>query len=93
MRRSVAGIGEAASGPKWQLLGGVMSVFIILAITLAGPKIGVVSTTALLVAAQFSLAAVIDRFGWFGIERVPISWARVVGITLLAVGTALTLRR
>jgi transporter family-2 protein len=93
MRRSVAGIGEAASGPKWQLLGGVMSVFIILAITLAGPKIGVVSTTALLVAAQFSLAAVIDRFGWFGIERVPISWARAVGITLLAVGTPLTLRR
>ena len=28
-RRSLDSIGEAVAGPKWQLLGGVMSVFII----------------------------------------------------------------
>jgi transporter family-2 protein len=92
-RRSVAGIGDAVSGPKWQLLGGVMSVFIVLAITVAGPRIGVVSTTAFLIAAQFSLAAVIDRYGLFGIERVPVTWYRALGIALLVLGAALTLRR
>jgi transporter family-2 protein len=92
-RRSLAGIGDAASGPKWQLLGGVMSVFIILAITVTGPRIGVVATTALIIAAQFALAALIDRFGWLGVEPVPVSWPRVLGIALLAVGAALTLRR
>ena len=92
-RRSLAGIGEAVESPKWMLLGGVMSAFIILAITVAGPRIGVVATTAFLIAAQFALAAVIDRYGWFGIERVAFSWPRVVGIGLLVVGAALTLRR
>jgi len=93
VRRSLGGISEAAAGPKWQLLGGVMGVFIVFAITFAGPRIGVVTTTALLIAAQFGLAAVIDRYGWFGVERVSITWTRAAGIVLLAVGAALTLRR
>jgi len=92
-RRSLAGVGDAVGGPKWQLLGGVMSVFIVLAITVAGPRIGVVSTTAFLIAAQFGLAALIDRYGWLGVEPVTVTWARVLGILLLVVGAALTLRR
>jgi bacterial/archaeal transporter family-2 protein len=92
-RRSLAGIGDAVGSPKWMLLGGVMSALIILAITVAGPRIGVVATTAFLIAAQFALAAVIDRYGWFGVERIGFSWLRVLGIGLLVVGAALTLRR
>ena len=75
------------------LLGGVASAFIVLSITVAGPRIGVVATTGILIAAQFALAALIDRFGWFGVERVALSWSRVTGLVLLAVGAALTLRR
>ena len=92
-RRSLGGVGDAVTGPKWQLLGGVMSVFIVLAITVAGPRIGVVATTAFLIAAQFGLATAIDRYGWFGVERVAVGWTRVLGIGLLVVGAALTLRR
>jgi bacterial/archaeal transporter family-2 protein len=92
-RRSVGGVGEALGAPKWMLLGGAMSALIILAITVAGPRIGIVATTAVLIAAQFSLATVIDRYGWFGVERIAVSWQRVLGIGLLFVGAALTLRR
>jgi len=92
-RRSLSGIGEAFGSPKWMLLGGVMSALIILAITVAGPRIGIVATTAVLIAAQFTLATVIDRNGWFGIERIAVSWPRLLGIALLFVGAALTLRR
>jgi bacterial/archaeal transporter family-2 protein len=92
-RQSVAGLVDAVSGPKWQLLGGLMSILIILSITIAGPRIGVVATTAVLIAAQFGLAAIIDRFGWFGVEQVALSWPRVLGLALLVVGAALTLRR
>jgi transporter family-2 protein len=93
VRRSVGGVTEAVGGPKWQLLGGVMGVFIVFAITVAGPRIGVVATTAFLIAAQFGLATAIDRYGWFGVERVALTWPRVLGISLLVVGAALTLRR
>ncbi len=92
-RRSLAGIGDAFGAPKWMLLGGAMSALIILAITIAGPRIGIVATTSVLIAAQFSLATVIDRYGWFGVERIAVSWPRVIGLALLAVGAALTLRR
>ena len=70
-----------------------MGVFIVFAITVAGPRIGVVATTAFLIAAQFGLATAIDRYGWFGVERVALTWPRVLGIGLLVVGAALTLRR
>ena len=92
-RRSLGGVGDAVAGPKWQLLGGAMSILIILSITIAGPRIGVVATTAVLIAAQFALAAVIDRYGWFGVDRVALTWPRVLGLGLLIVGAALTLRR
>jgi bacterial/archaeal transporter family-2 protein len=92
-RRSLAGVGEALGSPKWMLLGGVMSALIILAITVAGPRIGIVATTAVLIAAQFTLATVIDRQGWFGVERISVEWTRLLGIGLLFVGAALTLRR
>ena len=92
-RRSLSGVSEAVAGPKWQLLGGAMSVFIVLAITVAGPRIGIVATTAFLIAAQFGLATAIDRFGWFGVEQVAITWPRLLGIGLLVIGAALTLRR
>jgi transporter family-2 protein len=93
VRRSFGGVGDAFGAPKWMLLGGVMSALIILAITVAGPRIGIVATTAVLIAAQFTLAAVIDRYGWFGVDRIAVNWTRVLGIALLFVGAALTLRR
>ncbi|HXH81936.1 MAG TPA: DMT family transporter [Candidatus Tectomicrobia bacterium] len=93
LRRSLGGIADAAGAPKWQLLGGVMGVLIVLAITVAGPRIGVVATTGFLIAAQFALASLIDRFGWFGVERVAVTWPRLLGIGLLAAGALLTLRR
>jgi bacterial/archaeal transporter family-2 protein len=92
-RRSLAGVGDALGSPKWMLLGGVMSALIILAITVAGPRIGIVATTAVLIAAQFTLATVIDRYGWFGVERIAVSWPRILGVALLFAGAALTLRR
>jgi bacterial/archaeal transporter family-2 protein len=92
-RRSLVGVGDALGSPKWMLLGGVMSALIILAITVAGPRIGIVATTAVLIAAQFTLATIIDRQGWFGVERIAVQWPRLLGIVLLFVGAALTLRR
>jgi transporter family-2 protein len=92
-RRSLGGLREGFTGPKWMLLGGVLSVVIVLAITVAGPRIGIVATTAFLIVGQFTLATVIDRFGWFGIQAVPLQWTRVLGLALLAVGAALTLKR
>ena len=92
-RRSLGGLGAGFSGPKWMLLGGLMSAVIVLSITVAGPRIGVVATTSLLIAGQFVLATAIDRFGWFGAEQVALGWPRLLGLALLAAGAVLTLKR
>jgi transporter family-2 protein len=92
-RRSLDGVREGFAAPKWMLLGGLMSVVIVLSITVAGPHIGIVATTAFLIVGQFGLATAIDRFGWFGFQQVPLGWPRLLGLGLLAVGAALTLKR
>ena len=92
-RRSLDGLRAGFAGPRWMLLGGLMSVVIVLAITVAGPRIGIVATTAFLIVGQFSLATMIDRFGWFGVVQVPLAWPRVLGLIFLAAGAALTLKR
>ena len=91
--RSFAGLRAAAHEPAWLWIGGVMSIFIILAVTIGPPRIGVTATVAVVIAGNLVSAAIIDRFGLFGVERVGLGWPRVLGFVLLALGAALTLRR
>jgi transporter family-2 protein len=91
--RSFAGLRAAAHEPAWLWIGGVMSVFIIFAVTIGPPRIGVTATVAVVIAGNLVSAAIIDRFGLFGVERVGLGWPRVLGFVLLALGAALTLRR
>jgi transporter family-2 protein len=70
-----------------------MGVLIVLTITFAGSRLGVAATVGILIAGQLAMGALIDRFGFFGVEKVAISWPRLLGIALLAAGAALTLRR
>jgi uncharacterized membrane protein YdcZ (DUF606 family) len=39
------------------------------------------------------MGAVIDRSGLFGLDQIPLTWPRVLGILLLAVGAGLSLYR
>jgi transporter family-2 protein len=48
---------------------------------------------AVFLVGQFAAAAIVDRYGLFGLDRIAVSWPRVVGLMLLAVGAALTLKR
>jgi bacterial/archaeal transporter family-2 protein len=90
------GLGEltaAARQPVWLWSGALMSMIIVLAVTVAGSRIGVIATVSVLLAGQFAAGAAIDRHGLLGAERIGIGWWRVVGIVLLGIGAALTLRR
>jgi transporter family-2 protein len=92
-RGSLAGFSEALRAPKWLWVGALMGAFIVLTITIAAPRIGIVAVTALLIAGQLGTAAAIDRYGLFGVDRIVLAWPRVAGIALLVLGAALTLKR
>jgi transporter family-2 protein len=91
--RSFAGVREAAQQPAWLWIGGLMSVYIVLAITIATPRIGVASTIGLVIAGNLVMAAAIDRWGLLAQDQIPITWQRLLGLALLAAGSALTLTR
>jgi transporter family-2 protein len=93
VRQGLGGIAEAARQPVWLWTGAAMGLLIVLTITFAGSRIGVAATVAIMIAGQLAMGAVIDRFGLFGVDRVTLQWPRVLGIGLLAVGAALTLKR
>ncbi len=92
-RQSVAGIGEGFRVPPWLWLAGVMSALIVFAVALAPPRIGTTTTIGLIIAGNLVMAAVIDRYGLFGLEQIGLSPVRVLGIALLALGAGLTLYR
>ena len=93
VRQGLGGMADAARQPVWLWSGAAMGLLIVLTITFAGSMIGVAATVAIMIAGQLAMGAVIDRFGLFGVERVTLQWPRVMGLALLAVGAALTLRR
>jgi bacterial/archaeal transporter family-2 protein len=90
--RSIFGLREAVEQPAWLWLGGLMSVYIVLAITIATPRIGVAATIGFVIAGNLVMAAAIDRWGLLGQDEIAITWHRVLGLALLAAGSALTLR-
>jgi len=92
-KQSVRGIGDVARQPLWLLSGGALSVLIILAITVASPRIGLAATIGIIIAFNLSVAALIDRFGWFGFDLIPIGWARILGILMLGAGAVLSLHK
>ena len=92
-RGSLGAFSHAVHQPWWMLLGGVMGLIIVFAITYAGPRIGVAATVGILIAGQLAMGAAIDRWGLFGSARIALHWPRLLGIGLLAVGAALSLRK
>jgi bacterial/archaeal transporter family-2 protein len=92
-RRSLVGYEHAFDSPRWMWVGGLMGAIVVLGITFAGPRIGTTSTVGIFVFAQFAAAAVFDRYGFFGVDRIPLGAVRIAGLVLLGLGAALTLKR
>ena len=92
-KQSFRGLADVVRQPVWLWTGGALSVLIVLAITVAPPRIGVAATIGIIIALNLGVATAIDRFGLFGYDRIPIGWARVLSVALLAVGAALSLHK
>ena len=91
VKQSVRGVADVLHQPVWLWAGGALSVLIVLAITVAPPRIGIATTIGIIIALNLAVGAVIDRFGLFGYDRIVFGWPRVVGLLLLGVGAALSL--
>jgi transporter family-2 protein len=91
--RNGEGIGAALHAPPWLWMGGLMGAVIVTGITYSPPRIGVFATIGLLIAGQLVMGALIDAFGLFGVERIPLDISRIAGLALLSGGAVLVLNK
>jgi transporter family-2 protein len=92
-RDGIANFRDAFNIPAWLWIGGALSILIVLAVTVGGARIGSAATIGIIIAGNLVMAAVIDRFGLFGVDQIALTWPRVLGIVLLAAGAALSLHK
>lgn len=76
----------------YYLTGGLLGAAYVTTVLVSVRTLGAGGVTAATIAGQLTLAVVIDRLGWFGVEERGFTVQRVLGIVLLAVGTFLVVR-
>lgn len=66
--------------PKYMLLGGAIGAFITYTVIKSMEMLGPAKAVMLIVIAQLIVAYVIELLGWFGVEKEPLEWRKVIGM-------------
>ena len=85
-------VGSAGDLSWYYLTGGLLGAAYVTTVLVSVRTLGAGGVTAATIAGQLTLAVVIDRLGWFGVEERGFTVQRIVGIALLAAGTLLVVR-
>jgi transporter family-2 protein len=72
--------------------GGLAGAVFIASLVWTIRALGVGGVTAVTIAGQLGVAVVIDHYGWLGVEKSPVTGAKIAGLVLLAIGTWLVIR-
>jgi bacterial/archaeal transporter family-2 protein len=89
----LGGIADAGDAPWWALIGGgLISALYVASIVWTVRALGAGGLTAATIAGQFAVALAVDHYGWLGVERQPVTAAKLAGLALLAAGTYLVVR-
>jgi bacterial/archaeal transporter family-2 protein len=85
---------EGVQSPAWYywVFGGLAGVTIVTITLITVRELGAGGVTAATIAGQLALSVVLDRLGVLGLEERAITWEKVLGIALLALGTLLIVR-
>ena len=84
----LGGIANAGDAPWWALVGGgLVSACYVASIIWTVRALGLGGLTAVTIAGTFTVAMTVDHFGWLGVDRQPVTLAKLAGIGLIAAGT------
>ena len=85
-------LGEAKGLSWYYLTGGLLGAVYVTCALIAVRTLGAGGVTAATIAGQLTLSLVIDQLGILGVDERAITWDRVLGVVLLALGTVLIVR-
>jgi bacterial/archaeal transporter family-2 protein len=86
------GIGNVTHVEWYYLLGGALGAAYVFSALVLVSEIGAGPVAAATVTGQLTTSVVLDRIGFLGLEREPITAAKVIGVILLLAGTYLVVR-
>ena len=86
------GLGSTFDVSWYYLLGGLLGAVYVANALIAVSAIGAGGVAAATIAGQLTASVAIDRLGLFGLDQVPLSPERVIGVALLLAGTVLVVR-
>ncbi|HEY84075.1 MAG TPA: hypothetical protein G4N96_03040 [Chloroflexi bacterium] len=69
------------------VVSGLPGIGIVAGIAYALPKIGIAAGLSTIIAGQMTVAVLVDTFGLTGGQPISLSWSRIGGLGLLALGT------
>lgn len=81
--------GALATTPWWAWLGGVFGAFVVTMSIFLAPRLGALTLAIAVICGQVITSLVLDRKGWLGYPRVPISMSRAAGTLLMLLGVIL----
>jgi transporter family-2 protein len=85
-------LAEAAKLPWYYFIGGLLGAAYVTTVLITVRSLGAGGVTAATIAGQLSTSVVLDRVGAFGLPEKQITFGRLVGVVLLAVGVFLVVR-
>lgn len=76
--------------PAWAYLGGLSgAALVVLAVITVNSFLGITGTLVLSIVGQLVFGMVSDQFGWFGLERHPVTPDRIKAIAPILAGSIL----
>ena len=72
--------------PIYLLSGGIIGAVITYTVIRSMQSLGPAQTALLIVVAQIITAYVIQLFGWFGTEKMPFEWHKLLGAAVAVAG-------
>ena len=86
----IGGLSDIGDAPVWAIFGGgLVGALYVGSIVWTVRALGAAGLTAATIAGQLGAALLIDHLGWFGVDRTPVTAAKLAGVALLAAGTYL----
>lgn len=74
------------SQPIWIWFGGIAGMLYLTSALILVPKIGSTTFFVMVIAGQLIISALIEQFGWFGMNQNPIPLSKILGIGLVILG-------
>ena len=79
-------IGMLLQMESWYWFGGMLGVGVVFCLVQAVKNLGPTLSISIVMTAQLSTALLWDSMGWFGLEQIPFSFNKVLGILMIICG-------